>query len=150
MPMTDEEELFSEGTDDLFWGNTRAALECFRKLVAMERRPVYCSLLGFCLAKEKGDVKLAISLCNEAIRKEPKNSDHYLHLGRVYLLAGFKKEGIRILRMGLRHERNREIVAELERLGTRKAPPLPFLQRGNPLNKYLGIILKKAGIRRTG
>jgi tetratricopeptide (TPR) repeat protein len=148
MPLIEEEELFTVGMDNLLWGNTRAALECFRKLVAIERVPVYCSSLGYCLAKEKGEIRQAISLCGEAIRKEPKNSSHFLNLGRVYLMAGDKKEAIRIFRMGLRHERNREIVAELDRLGTRSPPPISFLGRDNPLNKYLGLVLKKTGIRR--
>lgn len=150
MPVHQEEDLFTKGSDELLWGNTSEALECFTKLVAIERLPIYCSSLGYCLAKEKGDVKQAISLCNEAIRKEPKNSDHFLNLGRVELLAGRKSEAIRIFRMGLRHERNREIISELEKLGIRNLPPITFLDRDNPVNKYLGIMLKKAGIRRGG
>ena len=148
MPVTEEEGLFALGTEALIWGNTRTALEQFRKLVAIERLPIYCSNLAFCLAKEKQEFKLAVSLCNEAIKKEPKNSVHFLNLGRVYLQAGQKKDAARFLRMGLRYERNREIIAELEMLGARKSPPLSFLKRENPMNKYLGIILKNVGIRR--
>jgi tetratricopeptide (TPR) repeat protein len=149
MQVTDEEELlFTKATEALVWGNTRIALEQFRKLVAIERLPVYCSNLAFCLAKEKRDFKQAIALCNEAIKNEPKKSTHFLNLGRVYLLAGQKKDAIRFLRMGLRYERNREIITELEMLGARKKPPIPFLNRGNPMNKYLGIILGKMGMRR--
>jgi tetratricopeptide (TPR) repeat protein len=143
-----EEELLSMGTEALIWGNTRTALEQFRKLVAIERLPIYCSNLAFCLAKEKREFRQAISLCNEAIRKEPKNSTHFLNLGRVYILAGQKKDAIRFLRRGLRYERNREIVAGLEMLGARKPPPIPFLKRENPMNRYLGIILGKMGMRR--
>jgi tetratricopeptide (TPR) repeat protein len=148
MSVTEEEELFSLGTEALLWGNTRTALEQFRKLVAIERLPIYCSNLAFCLAKEKQEFRLAVSLCNEAIKKEPKNSAHFLNLARVYLLAGQKNDAIRFLRMGLRYERNREIVAELERLGARKPPPLPFLKREHPMNRYLGIIMAKMGMRR--
>jgi hypothetical protein len=49
--------------------------------------------------------------------------------------------------MGLRTGKNPELVRELERLGSRKEPVLPFLARGNPLNKFLGIMLKKTGLR---
>lgn len=149
MQVTDKEELlFNKATEALIWGNSRVALEQFRKLVDIERLPVYCSNLAFCLAKEKREFKQAIALCNEAIKKEPKSSTHFLNLGRVYLLAGQKKDAIRFLRMGLRYERNREILNELEMLGARKTPPIPFLGRGNPMNKYLGIILERMGVRR--
>lgn len=148
MSVTEEEKLLALGTEALTWGNTPNALVQFSKLVAMERRPIYCSNLAYCVAKEKRDFKLAIALSNEAIKKEPKNSTHFLNLGRVYLLAGQKKDAIRFLRMGLRYERNREIVAELEMLGARRPPPIPFLKRENPTNKYLGIILEKMGMRR--
>ncbi len=149
MQVTDEEELlFAKATESLVWGNTRVALEQFRKLVDIERVPIYCSNLAYCLAKEKRDFKQAIALCNEAIGKEPKNSTHFLNLGRVYLQAGQKRDAIRFLRMGLRFERNREIATELEMLGSRKMPPLTFLNRENPLNKYLGIILERMGMRR--
>lgn len=147
MPVTEEEKLFAMATEALTWGNTRNGLTLFRKLVAIERLPIYCSNLAYCLAKEKREFKQALALCNEAIKKEPKNSAHFLNLARVYLLAGQKKEAIRFLRMGLRYERNREIIAELEMLGSRRAPPIPFLKRENPTNKYLGIILEKMGMR---
>ncbi len=148
MPDSEEEKLFAMGTEALIWGNTRTGLTLFRKLVAIERRPTYCSNLAYCLAKEKREFKLALALCNEAIKKEPKNSVHFLNLARVYLLAGQKQDAIRFLRMGLRYEGNREIIAELEMLGSRKPPPIPFLKRENPTNKYLGIVLEKMGMRR--
>lgn len=37
---------------------------------------------------------------------------------------------------------------ELDKLGLRKPPVIPFLSRGNPINKYLGIILSRMGLRR--
>ncbi len=148
MSVTDEEKLFTMGMEALVWGNTRYALEQFRKLVAIERLPIYCSNLAYCLAKEKREFKQAIILCNEAIKKEPKNPAHFLNLARIYLLAGQKKDAIRFMRMGLRYGRNREIIAELEMLDVRKPPPIPFLKRENPTNKYLGIFLEKIGMRR--
>ena len=141
------ETLYTNGMEALRTGDALTALNCFGKAVGIERRPLYLSNLAFCLAKEKREFPRAISLCKEAIKHDPRNSVHFLYLGRIHLLAGQKKDAIRIFRMGLRNEKNQEIARELERLGNRKEPVLPFLERGNPLNKYLGIILKKAGIR---
>ncbi len=70
----------------------------------------------------------------------------YLNLGKAYLGARKKKEAVEAFRKGIKYERsNPELKQELQRLGMRKAPPVPFLSRSNPINKYLGILLNKPG-----
>ena len=147
MSKTEAAELFSQAVEALKNGETGAALEFLEKAVSLERNPRYCSNLGVCLAKEKRDFKRAFSLCKEAIKNDPKNSVHFLCLGRVHLIAYQKKDAIRVFNMGLRYEENREIVAELNRLGARKEPVIPLLERENPVNKYLGKIMRKRGDR---
>jgi predicted Zn-dependent protease len=132
------EELFEAGMELLKSGKTGEAIDLLEQAVALERRPVFCSNLAVCLAKEKNDFKRAVSLCREAIKKDPKNSLHFLNLGKVHILANQKKDAIRIFHMGLRHAENRDIIAELNRIGRRRRPFLPFLDRSNPLNKLLG------------
>ena len=140
-------KLIDEGREALAAGDTKTALECYRSLVAQDRRPEHCSALAFCLAREKGQYKEAVALCNEAIRMEPKETRHFLLMGRIYLLAGRKKEAIRAFNLGLRHGASPEIRAELNKLGTRKQPPLPFLARENPLNIFFGKLLSRWGLR---
>jgi predicted Zn-dependent protease len=147
MQISDQNELADSGLVALKIGDTATALVCFERLVAEERVPFYCSCLAFCVARERGDYKRAISLCKEAVKQEPKNSQHFLFLGRIHLLAGERKDAVRIFRMGLRHERSVDILRELERLGTRKQPVLPFLRRENPVNRMLGKVMKKIGVR---
>lgn len=147
MSVVEAEEFFTLGMDAWKQGNPAAALEFLEKAVSEARTPRYCSSLAVCLAKEKREFKRAISLCKEAIRNDPKCSLHFLNLGKVHLLAGQKKDAIRIFHMGLRHENNPEIVAELNRLGSRRPPVLPFLARENPLNKYLGKLFHRWGLR---
>jgi predicted Zn-dependent protease len=134
----DAEELFDKAMDAMKSGNSGEAVHFLEQAVGLERRPLFCSNLAVCLAKDKNDVKRAISLCKEAIKSEPKNSIHFLHLGKVHLLANQKKEAIRIFCMGLRHSENRDIIAELNRIGRRRPPVIPFLDRSNPLNRVLG------------
>ena len=105
------------------------------------------SFFAFCIAKERGEIKKAISLCTDAIKEEPENSFHYLNLGKVYLIRKDKKEAVNAFRQGLQHEENQQIVDELDRLGTRKPPPIPFLKRSNIINKYLGMILSRIKLR---
>ena len=108
---------------------------------------VTAAFLHRLVAREQGEFKRAVSLCKNAIKEEPKNAQHFLWLGRIHLLAGQKKDAIRIFRMGLRHQRSADIQKELDRLGARRDPPVPFLRRENPVNRVLGKALKIIGAR---
>jgi len=86
-------------------------------------------------------------MCEEAMKEEPENSVHYLNFGRVYMLSGQRNDAMQIFREGLHHEENKDIVAELIKLGMRKSPVIPFFGRENLLNKYLGIVFTRLGLR---
>ncbi|UFS71581.1 tetratricopeptide repeat protein [Geomonas sp. RF6] len=131
-------KLYQEGVEALAAGNHGAAIKSMKGAVELDRRPLYLSHLGLCLAQYNSEFYASVLLCQEAVKKDPKNSVHFFRLGKVQRLAGRKKEAIRIFQLGLRIEKNPEIVAELKALGTRKKPVLPFLSRAHPLNKYLG------------
>jgi tetratricopeptide (TPR) repeat protein len=139
---SDGEGLLKKGLEALSQGDTLSALSYLEKAINIERSPVVCSCYAFCIAKERGQVSNAISLCEEALQKEPGNSLHYLNLGRIYLIDNNKVEAIKIFREGLNHEANPIIVDELNKLGPRKPPIFPFLKRSNPINRYLGIMLR--------
>jgi len=141
------EKEFLKGLKALQERNSLAALSCFEKAAGFGTRPVYSSYFGFSIAKERGQVQKGMLLCREAIEKEPENSAHYLNLGRIHLAAKNKQDALRVLREGLAHGPNNEIIALLDSIGTRKPPVLPFLDRDNPLNKYLGKILGRLGLR---
>ena len=145
----DGEELFAKAMDTLKSGKRGEALDLLEQAVGLDRKPIFCSNLAVCLAKEKNDFKRAVSLCKEAIKSDPKNSIHFLHLGRVHLMANQKKEAIRIFCMGMRHSDNREIIAELNRIGRRRPPIISFLDRSNPLNRMLGKIFYKQKVRKS-
>jgi len=139
----DAEELFDKAMDALKSRKTGEAIDLLEQAVGLERKPLFCSTLAVSLAKEKNDFKRAISLCKEAIKSEPKNSIHFLHLGKVHILANQKKDAIRIFYMGLRYAENRDIIAELNRVGRRRPPVIPFLDRSNLLNRMLGKLFYK-------
>jgi tetratricopeptide (TPR) repeat protein len=135
--------LFKKGLEALAQGNTLSALSCFEKAINIEYSPVVSSYYAFCIAKARGQVNKAVSLCEEAIKKEPKNSLHYLNLGRIYLIDNNQENAIKTFREGLNYESNQQISDELNRLGPRKPPIIPYLKRSNLINKYLGIILRR-------
>jgi tetratricopeptide (TPR) repeat protein len=137
------EELFEQGNEAISNGKPKQALEFYQQAVILERAPLYLSTLAFCLAKETGDMARAIALCKEAIKTEPKSTFHYLQLGKIHVLAGEKKDAIRIYRLGLRIKNDQILINELSRLGVRSTPPISFLDRSNPINKLLGKLRKK-------
>lgn len=140
-------DFFSKGIDALNEGNSVSALALFEKAVQAEDTPVNRSYLAYCLAKERGQFKKAVSLCEQAMKDEPTNSLHHLNLGKIYLLHGYREDAIRIYREGLRSEDNLAIHEELVKLGIRNPPVISFLPRSNPLNKYLGLLLTRLGLR---
>ena len=139
--------LYEKGVEYLSQGKTLSALSCFENALKKEDSPSIWSYYAFCIAKERGQIKKAMLLCKEALDREPDNSVHYLNLGKIYLFTRKKAEAITIFREGLTHEENEHIIEELDNLVPRKAPVVPFLKRANPINKYLGIILKALRLR---
>jgi tetratricopeptide (TPR) repeat protein len=144
---TEAENLFTRGLEALAEGNTLSALSFFEKAIHTKYSPVISSYYAFCIAKERGQVGKAIALCEDAIKREPQNSQLYLNLGRIYIIDNNKTDAIKTFREGLNYEANQHIVDELNKLVIRKPPIFSFLKRSNPINKYLGIILKKLRLR---
>lgn len=67
----------------------------------------------------------------------------YLNLGRAFIAAGRKKDAIDSLNKGLKYDSGHsDLRKELQGLGVRKQPPVAFLDRSNPINKYIGMMLK--------
>lgn len=147
MPGTNVEQLIARGIRAANSGKTSLALECFEEAVKLRNTPANWSYLAFCLAKERRQFDHGVQLCQEAIRKDPHNSDHYLNLGRIHLLAGRTNEAIHVFRQGLLYEANVHIEAQLRMIGLRKPPVVSFLKRDHPINKYLGKFLKKLRLR---
>jgi tetratricopeptide (TPR) repeat protein len=68
----------------------------------------------------------------------------YLNLGRAYVAAGKKQDALTAFYDGLQYDRGHsELKKELRALGERKQPAIPFLDRSNPINKYIGMLLRK-------
>jgi len=137
-------------------------LEC-----SPERRaiPAVNSYLAYCIAKERGQVRAAVQLCQVALSAEPRNPAHYLNLGRIYLLAGQKPKALATFQQGLSRDpavdvgvpagspymgqgRQRAMIMdELRRLGIRKRAPFSSLDRTHPLNRIAGKLLTTIHMR---
>jgi tetratricopeptide (TPR) repeat protein len=147
-------EYFSEVQQLLRRGKGRQALDTLRE--GLESYPTDAFLLSYygCLiAIVENNTKDGITICETAITalkiSMPFGSEFfypvfYLNLGRAYLKAGRKAEALKAFQQGLKSDpENNDIQWEMRKLGSRKKPPVPFLKRGNPINKYIGLLLGK-------
>lgn len=142
-----QEELVSKALTALQHDHSYLAMVCLEQAATFGHSSIIDSYLGYCLARNRQAYQEAISLGERALHGEPNNPLFCLNLGRIYLLAGQKTEAIRIFRQGLAFSRDEALIAELDRLGTRKVPPLPILPRNHLLNKWLGLIQFRLGLR---
>lgn len=138
---------FDRAQQELDDNNVLAALACLERALSIWDDPLWYSRLGFCIAKQRGHLTRAFELCRAAREHDPDNPLHYLYLGKVHLVAGNKQEALQAFRQGMALGGSPQLEQTLALLGTRKPPALPFLSRDNPLNKYLGIVLARLGLR---
>jgi len=138
---------FVRAQQELDQNNVLAALACLERALSIWDDPLWYSRLGFCIAKQRGQVTRAFELCLTAIEHDPENSLHYLYLGKVYLVAGNTSEALTAFRQGMILGGSPELERMLDTIGVRKPPVISFLSRDNLMNKFLGIILGRFGLR---
>ncbi|MFZ3072778.1 MAG: hypothetical protein WA162_06020 [Thermodesulfobacteriota bacterium] len=145
--MSEEEAKthFLDGMKHLRKNSMEDACKEFEKACKLEKEnPRYMSYYGMCAALRWGKIGLGLELCTKAIKKEFFKTEYYINLGKVYMASGNKKGAITVLSKGLRFDTdNEEIHNLLVELGVRKRPVIPFLKRSNPLNKVLGIFMRR-------
>ena len=109
--------------------------------------PEMLSLMGYSLAREARQYHKGIELCLKAIVLNPHNCDHYLNLGRIYLLAKKKDLAIKAFRKGLKIRKDARILDEIRLLGLRRSPPFASLSRNHVVNRVTGKILRALKLR---
>ena len=148
-PDSDAEELYKAGLFLLKRDKVKEALAAFKRAFKIKgSEPRYMSYLGLCLAIAEGKSREAVTLCEKAVQMEFFRSELFLNLGRVYLISGNRKKAHMAFRKGLALDReNRNLRTELEKMGIRKPPVFPFLERKHPINKLAGKVLYRLRLR---
>ena len=110
--------------------------------------PMILSYRGWLQAAVDKKYKSGLAACKKAFvlfkTSDPDLANRvypnlFLNLGRTYLLTGRKKDAFENFRKGLNYDKgNGELKKELQLLGQRKKPPIPFLSRSNFLNLIIG------------
>ena len=116
--------------------------------------PFVLSYFGCLQALVDKRYRTGIENCKKALALIRKSSSYgeemlfpvfYLNLGRAYVAAGKKKDALETFNKGLKYDNsNTDLQKEVRALGKRKSAPVPFLDRSNPINKYIGLILRKS------
>lgn len=145
MPTESSKEQFNIGLKYLKEDKADQALKAFEKAYKEDKEdPYYLSYYGMCKAMRAGEIGLGLELCTRAIKKEFFKAEFYLNLGKVYMYAGNKKGAIKVFLKGLKFDpNNEEINKYLIELGFRSKPVIPVLTRTNPVNKFLGILIRR-------
>jgi tetratricopeptide (TPR) repeat protein len=138
---------FDRAQQELDNNDILAALACLERALPIWDNPLWYSRLAFCIAKQRGHLTRAFELCGTALEHDPDNPLHYFYLGKVHLVAGDKQKALQAFRQGMAGGGSPELVQILAGLGTRKPPVIASLSRDNLLNKILGIVFARLGLR---
>jgi tetratricopeptide (TPR) repeat protein len=93
------------------------------------------------LARAQRKWEPALKLCELALSMKRNEAQLYLNLAEVYTSAGRREEALITLDRGLASLGPQARIQQARlKLGRRRSPALPFLDRQNLLNRYLGAL----------
>ena len=133
---------FKQGMQLLRDGSAAEACQHFHRAVELEKQnPYYLSFLGVSLVRGHRNLAAAVALCEAALKLKRNEAQLYLNLAEAYVSAEKREDAVEVLDRGLIYfiddPRIRRARADL---GKRRASELPFLERGQFLNRSLGKI----------
>ena len=148
-------EYLTKATCLLRQGKRKEAYQLLKdRLKVFPDEPIFLSYYGFLYSQIENKPREGVRICRDSISKLEGSSSLnreflypvvYMNLGRAYLEANKKREAFRAFNIGLKSDpTNADLTEEIKKIGRRRKPLFPFLERSNPLNKYLGLLLNKA------
>jgi hypothetical protein len=100
---------------------------------------IYFSYLGYGIALREKRVREGLQLCRHSVKVEFYQADNYLNLARTCVLARQRSSAVRAVLDGLKIDPHHPgLLAVRRELGIRGRPVLPFLDRTNVINQFLG------------
>ena len=131
---------FKQGIKLLRDGHSVDAVEYLRHAAELEQQnPYYLSFLGVSVARAQRKWAPAAKFCEMALGLKRTEVQLYLNLAEVYSSAGRRDDAVEVLDKGLIYfKADPRIRRARANLGRRRAPVLPFLERGHFLNRVLG------------
>ena len=144
---------FVQGQRSFRHGDFKTSLVCFKSAYQATADThvyahLYMSYLGFTQVL-LNDVS-GLNLCRRAAAEESRRGEVFENLARAELKLGHRKQACDALRRGLKVDRaNPALKALREEMGMRRSPVLGFLDRDNPLNRFLGKLTYRSARRRA-
>jgi Flp pilus assembly protein TadD len=131
---------FKEGLQLLRNGHAASAYEYFRRATESEQQnPYYLSFLGVSVSRARLKWADAVVLCETALSLKRNEAQLYLNLAEVHVSAGRRDDALAVLERGLIYcKADPRIRRARGKLGRRRSPVLPFLEREHFLNRSLG------------
>lgn len=113
------------------------------------RARLYRSYHGLALVSS-GDVS-GLNLCRHAAGSPTGHAEVFLNLALAEIRLNHRRRACEAVAVGLHLDPRQSRLLRLRaRLGVRRKPCVPFLNRNNPLNKWLGRITYRVPRRRHG
>jgi tetratricopeptide (TPR) repeat protein len=144
---------FLQGQRSFRQGDFATALACFKAAYQATAdvhvyAHLYMSYLGLTQVL-LNDVS-GLNLCRRAAAEENRRGEVFENLARAELKLGHRRQACDALRRGLKVDRaNPALKALREEMGMRRNPVLGFLDRDNPLNRFLGKITYRSARRKV-
>ncbi len=114
------------------------------------REPAFMSWYGLTLVLVEKNSNLGVLLVDQALRAAGPGPELLLNSARVHLALNQRDRAVRAVHRGLEQwPDDPRLCAARDAMGARREPVLPFLTRGNPLNRVLGR-LRQRWARRNG
>lgn len=131
---------FTEGVKMLKNGYPKKAVACFRQALDCDKEnPFYLSFLGVSVARGEKNLTEAVKLCEAAIQKKRGEIQFHLNLADIYAAAGLRESALHTLDRALASfGKDKRLTSARSKVEKRRNPVLPFLDRGNFLNRELG------------
>lgn len=128
--------------DDLLGAHAHFA-QAYRRAPAEVR---VLSWYGLTLVLVERNSNLGMALCDQALRFTGPEPELCLNQARLHLALGQRDRAMRaLLRGAAAHPDDESLQVALAALGRRRRPVLPFLPRGNLVNRLLGRLRHRVG-----
>lgn len=134
------EKAYKEGMMHYRNGYYGKAVAKLQEAVELDKQNLtYISYLGLLVALAHKKYTEAEQLCHTALRMKRTEVQSYLNLAEVYIQEGKKGDAVEALTVGLQYtKRDVRLVRALRKLGVRRPPVFPFLERRHFLNRHVG------------
>lgn len=131
---------FTQGVKMLKNSYPKKAVVCLRRALECDKQnPYYLSFLGVSIARAEQKWDEAVQLCEAAIERKRGEIQFHLNLADVYATAGLRDNALYTLDKALKtFGEDKRLRSARRKVEKRRTPVLPFLTRGNFLNRELG------------